>query len=258
MARIFPRIARNASSLALGLLVATLTGIAGAADKSPVSSLPSLPAPHDETDTPNGGAVAGLTVKPTGYGSYVELVAAKSQGYCLVASDAALRLQDTSSSSGDGDLWRLEEDATAGEATLERTRFAVLISDKKVWVKSRARIALRAVARADGLTVWAFREANGDVFLLARGADGGRESEAPPKKDDFDALRFVGSQCKFGATRISRGMARAGAVARLEGALPTIGEGKSKVYPRYSVDASLSQFGREQEPMLAVRIHVRN
>jgi hypothetical protein len=161
----------------------------------------------------------------------------------------------SSSSSGtENELWRLTE--ADGKATLERTRFEVASYLKSAWVKSRTSIELREVAKASGVTVWGYREPSGDVVLLARGGEGGRESARPKKVPEDQGIEFVSSDCSFGATRINAAAIRSGGAAQLRGSLPAVGEGKQKVIPRFVIDGSLAKLARDPEPVLSVRVRL--
>ena len=241
------------SLLALTLFAVSSPG--AAADKAPLSTLPTLPAPRDRTEPPADRGVAGLTVKvhESNARSYLELVATTSRGYCIAETEMALRLgASTYSVESTLDLWRLVE--ADGKATFERTRFGVDSPARDAWMKSKTTIELREVARSNGVTVWGFREASGDVVLLSRGATRGRETRT--RKADDDGFDFVSSDCTYGAVRLSASAAKKGAFAQLHGALPPVGEGKAKVVPRFVVDGSLAKLSRDPEPVLAVRVRL--
>jgi hypothetical protein len=238
------------------VLVATSVS---AGERAPASSLPTMPAPHDRSADPDKPlGVTGLKVTMTvraGDAGRPEVEAATSRGYCLASREYGLRLERSSTwDEHDQELWRLGE--TDGKATLERTRFAVMLPEKDASVKSQVTIPLREVARANGVVVWAYREANGDVVVLTRGGDRGREPIEAKKNDGVDSFNAVSSECAFGATRIPSSSSRLGGVAQLHGRLKAVGEGKEKVVPQFVVDASLSHVKRDGEPFLAVRIRL--
>jgi hypothetical protein len=218
-----------------------------------------LPAPHDRTEPPKDYGVPGLLVKEhaSTARSYTELAAATGRGYCIASREFGLSLETTAEfSERDPDryeLWRLVE--KDGKATFERTRFEVASYLTSAWVKSKTSIELREVARANGVTVWGYRDGS-DVVLLSRGADGGRETR--PKEDTQDTFDsdFVSSNCTFGAVRLSVATAKAGSLAQLHGTLPPVGEGKSKVVPQFVVDSTLAKFSRDPEPVLSVRVRL--
>lgn len=251
MHRMYRMLRMHRTPLPVAAVVLTLATNVIAADKTPVSALPVLRSVPDATDGPGASVIPGITIKEgEGKPSYFDVVA--SVGYCLVARDGGIHFYHSSTNTADPEVWRIVEND--GAASLERIRFGVLIGDRKPWLKSRVSIALREVARAEGVTVWGFREANGDVVLLARDADSGRESPRPAKKGEPIDSRFVSSDCTFGATVLDGTAALRGTSATLAGKLPAVGEGKRKTFPRFFVDASLSSFHHDGEPTLAVRI----
>jgi hypothetical protein len=226
-----------------------------AGETAPISSLPTLPTAKDRTDPPKDYGVPGLVIKEESSAgrSYFEARAVTAQGYCIASSEFGLRLASTSSvSSKEDELWRLVE--KDGKATFERTRYEVASSSNSAWVKSKTQIELRAVAHAHGVTVWGYREPSGDIVLLAHGATGGRQLR--PKKADEDSFSFVSSDCAFGATRLHAQEAKNGTFAQITGSLPAVGEGKSKVIPRFAIDSSLAKLARDPEPVLSVRVRV--
>ena len=242
------------SILALAAPFASVPAAAG--EKAPLSALPIVPAVRDRTDPPKDYGVPGLAVKEhaSAARSYLELVATTTRGYCIVDREYGFHLQSSTTSTGsrEMELWHLVE--ADGKATFERTRVELAASVNNVWAKGKTSIELRAVARSNGVTVWGFREASGDVVLLARGADGGRE--ALPRKPDEGGIDFVTSECAFGAVRLSSGVAKSGTLAQLRGVLPAVGEGKAKVVPHFVVDGSLAKLSRDPEPVLAVTVRI--
>lgn len=240
----------------LAAAATTLLGAvpANAGDRSPLSALPTLPAPRDRADPPKDRGVPGLVVKEhtSAARRYLELKAITSQGYCLAEHEYGLSLQSsTTATDRPGEVWRLVE--KDGGATFERTRYVVADDLGSAWVKSRSTIALREVTKANGVTVWGYRDANGDVVLLARGVRSGREIR-PPKDGEPAGVAFVPSDCAFGAARLSVGAAKSGVPAQLQGALPPEGEGKAKIVPRFVVDGTLAKVTRDPEPVLSVRV----
>ncbi|MBX3215802.1 MAG: hypothetical protein KF850_27435 [Labilithrix sp.] len=252
--RATPRARRRLSWLvAAGVLTLLGAADARAGDRSPISDLPVLPAPRDRADPPKDYGVPGLVVKEhtSAARRYLELRAVTSQGYCIAERGLGLRLHaSTTVTDEPGEVWRLVE--KDGGATFERTRYEVADDLNSAWVKSKTTIALREVTKANGVTVWGYRDTNGDVVLLARGASSGREVRPPT--NDFEGFDFITSDCAFGAARLSIGAAKKGVLAQLHGTLPAEGEGKSKVVPRFVVDGTLAKLARDPEPVLSVRV----
>ena len=244
-----------AAILAGAALFASSPGIAG--EKALVSTLPTLPAPRDRTDPPKDYGVTGLTVREheSAARSYLELAAATSRGYCIVDGEVGFRLESsTTALDSKMELWRFVE--ADGKATLERTRFEVSSYLKSAWTKSKTSVELREVARSNDVSVWGFRDAaSGEIVLLARGANGGREVR-PKKADEAGSFDFVSSECAFGAARLPPSAAKVGALVQLRGTLPPVGEGKAKITPQFVVDGSLAKLTRDPEPVLSVRVRM--
>lgn len=241
--------------IALSLATATLVpSLAAAGERSPISLLPTLATPARPKEPGEPTALAGLTVKEAGTPAHRwnTVDASGAAGYCLVARSEALWLSTTNGyGSGPDELWRFTE--ADGKAKLERTRFET--ADLKFRIKSRQSIELASVAKAHGVTVWGFREANNDVTLLARGSSSGREVEGL-RPDDGEAFQFTSSDCTFGAVRLAGKRASTGTIAQLRGELPPIGTGKDKRVPHFIIDASLSKLSRDPEPTLSVRVRL--
>lgn len=250
-----------ASMSVLVLLIATSTA-ASAGETKPVSALPMFPTPVPLKVPESMTSVPGLTVKSKDVRAghkWIDLSVSTSRGYCLRFGDevSISASRGTTGASAPEDLEVLRFIEKDSEASLERVRFRFQPSTEAVEVQGRSRVDLREVARsAQGVTVWGFRE-GADVYLLARAAQSGI---AVPKRSDDDGggERFLGSDCTFGLTRLTTNAPAAGTIAQLSGNLPPRGEGKSKVSPHFTIDASVSRLSRDPEPMLAVRIRVKD
>ena len=244
-------------ALAAAALLASSPGVAG--DKTPLSGLPTMPAPRDRTEAPQEykNGVAGVTVKEHASAAriYLEVVAATSRGFCIIERDWSFRLgYSTAEVDKPVEVWRLVEDD--GKATLERTRLEVAVDAKNAWTRSKTSIELRPMTRSNDVTVWAFRDGPaGDVVLVARGVDRGRELR--PLESE-GAPSFVSSECGFGAVRLMPSAAKTGTLAQLRGTLPHApsGRGEPKVTPEFLVDASLAKLSRDPEPVLSVRFRM--
>ena len=266
MTSTFHAFVRTAGAMTLLASCLLMPSSAHAADKKPLSSLPLMPekkdadAPLDLAKAPPIPGIAVKDVKNYGsIGTHVEVNAATTKGYCFVDREYGLRLSSASMSSPFNDeLWRFTE--TDGKAQLERTRIQVVPSEKAAWLRSRTTVELAPVTSAHGVTVWGFRE-GGDIVLVAKGADGGRESPHPKKDetaDGIDMVSFVSSDCGWGATRLNTQLSKAGTLAQLRGNLPPIGEGKQKVTPHFVINGSISKVSRDPEPILAVNVQLTN
>jgi len=246
---------------------------AQAAKTSLLSTLAAMPAPPAApvgapgtarvTETPNPPiAVPGVTLKTRdGYRDtkWHDLDAATGRGYCLVSRTGGLRWMSswgTSSRSNPEDLELdrlIEKD---GKVSLERTKVHFDPSDASITGMGTARVELHEVARnAQGVVAWAFRDGR-DVVILARKVDRGVESR--PADSEEGLIPFASAEgCPFAGARLDARKPEAGSIAQLSGTLPAKGEGKDKVVPQFTVDASLSRVARDTEPKLAVRIRIR-
>ncbi len=236
---------------------------AKAGTKAPLSSLAALPAPTPPRTPEATGAVKGLTVKTKDvYGGTVwhDVNASTGRGYCLATTESGYRWMSSWGASSKGIASDLDVDRLVekdGKATLERTRVHFDPTDASLTTKGRSQVELREVARTPaGIVVWAFRDGK-DVVVLARNIERGVESRHPSTEDGGSP--FISADgCPFAGVRLDARKPDAGSVAQLTGTLPPVGTGKSKVVPRFMVDASLSRVSRDPEPMIAVTVRVRD
>ncbi|MBS2019444.1 MAG: hypothetical protein JST00_41665 [Deltaproteobacteria bacterium] len=231
----------------------------------PLSSLNVLPtlAPV-RASGPAAVTVPGLTmkVKDSSRGAkWHDITAATGRGYCLAASDTGTRFMDTTGMSSTSehqelDLNRLFE--KDGKTMFERTRISLDGKTSTITAVGRAVVELSEVARGpEGLVVWGYRTAS-DVVVIAKRAERGTESSAKGG-DDGVAVPFVFVEgCPYAAARLDTKKPDVGAFAQLVGSLPAKGTGKDQAAPKFLVDASLSKLVRDPEPMVAVRVRVRD
>lgn len=251
---------KRAFAILAGLSLTALAAPAFA-EKTPISQLPTIAAPHDAKTPPKTYGVPGLKVgeHQVSQGStYYEVNATTKDGYCLLDDSFStfLNLTESTQPSEGGELWRFTE--KDGTATLERTRFELVTYLENAWVKSKTSVELHAVAKENGVTVWSMRQPNGDLVFLAKGAEGGREAHVPSKDEGGPLVGTATSSCSFGATQIDAAIVKTGGgIAQLNGSLPAIGEGKDKVVPRFTVDISAMKLSRDPEPEITVRVRVR-
>jgi hypothetical protein len=219
---------------------------------SSLLAMPAAPAVKDDLE-PKDVKIKVLSYNTTWY----ELSVAASKGYCVMPAFGT-RLSDTTSSSTDNDptfIYRLVE--KDGKATLEKTRLWFDAKEGKARVGTRVSVALAEITRANGVAVWGYKEGP-NVVLLARGVDGGVESAHPIPETGNGMFPFVGSDgCPYAMAHLDLSATKTGAVAQLTGNLPTRGKGKDAVTPKFIVDASLSKLSRDPEPMLSVRVRMR-
>lgn len=250
-----------AASVVLGASIANAGGAA-----APISSLPTLPAPAPvRVTTPAAIAVPGVSLKSRdGFGGskWHELTAATGRGYCFSATDTGLRFMDSYGTSSKGDLEELDLNRLVekdGKTSLERTRIVFDPSTATVTPKGRSTVELSEITRGpDGVVVWAYRTGH-EVMVITKRADRGMESHARGKPEDGIIIPFVSvDNCTYAGARLDVKRAESGSYAQLVGNLPPKGEGKEKVQQRFLVDASLSKVARDPEPILSVRIRVRD
>lgn len=220
---------------------------------STLSVMPAAPAVKD------GLEAKDVKIKETTYNqTWHEMTVATAKGYCVLPS-WGLRLTDTNSSSSDEAdptfIYRLAD--KDGKTTLEKTRFTFDAKAGTLKVGRHVSVELSEVARSQGVVVWGYKEGF-NIVLVARGVDGGTESAHPDDKTGAGAFPFVGSDgCPYAMARLDASAAKSGAIAQLTGALPTRGKGKDAVTPKFVVDASLSKLSRDPEPVLSVRVRMR-
>ncbi len=236
------------SALAVTTCIAS---VAMAGEKTPLSKLPMMgPAPQ-MLDKPRPKPAGLELVSKTASGN-PELTITPSKGYCIALGDGSLRKQLSPPNSGE--LWRFTEqkgEKDASKATLERMSFDVSTGATEAnRTSSIVRTDLSIVAKSAHVTVYSFRGANGDIMLIARHAQQGRETT----QDSTDSVRpFVFSECEFGAVQLSTAKAKGGTVAQLMGQVPKNDKTQTPEI-HFTIDASLAKVGRDPEPILSVRI----
>lgn len=249
------------ASLAAGLFASTR---ASAGTSSPLSSIKTIPSLTPiRAVTPAAVTVPGLTLKTRdGYGAtkWHDLKAATGRGYCLSSIEGGFRFMDnygvsSKSEPDELDLDRLFE--KDGKTLLERTRISIDGKTATVTAVGRAVVELHEVGRGpEGVVVWAYR-VGPDVIVLSKRVDRGVESQRVT--DDGTTVPFVSVDgCPYAGARLDAKKPEVGTFAQLIGDLPAKGEGKNKTTPKFFVDASLSKVARDPEPMLAVRVRIRD
>lgn len=251
-----------ASSLAVGLFASSR---ASAGTSSPLSTIKTLPGltPIRAT-TPAAVAVPGLTLKTRdGYGAtkWHDLKASTGRGYCFSSTDGGFRFMDNYGVSSKAEPEELDLDRLFekdGKTLLERTRLAIDGKTSTVTAVGRAVVELQEIARgAEGVVVWAYRMGP-DVIVLTKRVDRGMEG-FQRASDDGTTVPFVSVDgCPYAGARLDAKKPEAGTFAQLMGELPAKGTGKDKTTQRFFVDASLSKVARDPEPMIAVRIRIRD
>jgi hypothetical protein len=247
---------------ALIALTALVPSEAHAGTTSPLSSLRSLPRPAPLELPAAPAAVPGLTVKSKdGHAQtrWLDLTASTGRGYCLASQDGGSRWMGAYGTSSRGSAEDLDLDRLVekdGKVTLERTRVHFDPPSASVTAMGRSSVELQEVARTSaGIVVWAYREGK-NVIVLARNVEGGTDSRRRDQDEPPPFLSVDG--CPFAGARLDGRKPEAGSVAQLAGNLPAKGTGKEKVTPRFIIDASLSHVARDPEPVLAVRVRVRD
>ena len=217
------------------LLLALLLPSLAAADTTPLSVFPDKPVRYAQAagSLPAVATVAGSnhTVRVTG-------------GACVIYDpppywidgDAALTGQSDELETGDSSSFGLERLVTRGD-TVEIERITASVIYGEIVPTARSRIPLHPVARLDGLTVYAYRW-GAQIFLVTRST-----GTALRRRDGGLGLEEA-SYCGpvYTALRLRKGSSQ---VAQIEGTVPRTGK-------PYLIDASVTQTGRDPEPLLAV------
>jgi len=242
-------------------LVAALAVTVPAAAEAPVplSSIAALSAPAPvKVASPRAVGLAGVTLKSIDHPRrpWHELTATTSRGFCIAAHPGSFQWSSIYTVMADTpeevDLTRLVDNG--GQATLEKTRIVFDPHTRTITPKSHSSVALREVGRGpEGVVVWAYRDGQ-DVIVLATKVDRGFESPA----DLGDDSPFLsGDGCPYAGARLDVRTPDVGAFVQLGGALPASRAEKDRTSRRFVVDASVSRVARDPEPMLAVRVRVR-
>lgn len=262
---------RTPAAARLGLAAASLgltvlaSSIANAGTPSPLSTIHTLPqlSPLRAT-TPVAVTVPGVTLKTRdGYNGtkWHDLTTATGRGYCFASTDGGFRFMNTMGMSSKSDRDEVDLDRLFekdGKTMFERTRVALDGTTATVTAVGRATVELQEIGRGpEGLVVWAYRTGP-DVIVLTKRADRGMES-FQRQSDDGMQVPFVSVDgCPYAGARLDAKKPEAGTFAQLVGTLPAKGTGKEKVEQKFFVDASLSKVARDPEPMISVRIRVRD
>jgi hypothetical protein len=233
-----PGAARRACLLALPLAFAlALAPAAAAAEAIPLSTLPETPARY-------ATAAGKVHAEVRGYASSTADVAA-APPVCLIPAPPRYWIDGDADAAGGrfstfsfdrGTTFGVERLAIRGDAA-ELERVVVRTLGRELAPEARSRISLLTVAKLDGLAVYAYRW-HAQVYLIAQSTDD-------------TAVRTVGHTELMGAAECGVNYAllwvRNGSseVAQIFGRIPRTGK-------RYVVDASVSQTGRDPEPLLAV------
>lgn len=231
-----PGAARRACLLALPLAFA-LAPAPAAAEAIPLSTLPETPARY-------AAAAGKVHAEVRGYASNTADVAA-APPVCLISNpprywidgDAAAAEGRFSTFSFDnGTAFGIERLAIRGDAA-ELERVAVRTLQRELVPEARSRIPLLTVAKLDGLAVYAYRW-HAQVYLIAQSTD-----DAAVRTDGHVELMGP-AECgvNYALLWVRNGSSE---VAQIRGRIPRTGK-------RYVIDASVSQTGRDPEPLLAV------
>jgi len=249
--------------LAASATLATLLGssLASAGTTAPLSSIAALPGPSGVRGTSAGAAIPGLSLKSKDGDrgtQWHDLTAASGRGYCISQKTSGYRWSSTYSGSSrsaeeDLDLDRLVE--KDGVVTFERTRVHFNPMQGSIEATGRSQVTLKEVTRsASGVVVWAFREEKA-IVVLAKRASSGVEGH---QVGDEGTVPFVSAEgCPFAGARIDARRPEAGSFAQLTGTLAPRGTGKDRVVPMFIIDASVSRVTRDPEPLLSVRVRMR-
>jgi len=230
----------RAPFLALALLLAPapalLSSAPAFADPIPLSSLPAKPARYAQAAGP---LPAKITDDRSRYS-----IAPSGPLTCMIVDgpqywidgDAFLEGHWTDLVTDRGVQFGIERLVVRdGAAELERINAS--IEDRAIVPSARSRIPLHAVAKLDGLVVYAYRW-DAKVFLLARSLP-----DASLRSDGSEGLTSA-PECGLVYTQLTvrRGSSQA---VQIRGKVPSTGK-------PYLIDASISQTSRDPDPLLSV------
>jgi hypothetical protein len=217
------------------LLLSLFAPAVAAADTTPLSTFPEKPVRYGQAagSLPAVATVVGSnhTVRVTG-----GACAIYDPPAYWIDGDAALTGASDELEASDPEPFGLERLVTRGD-TVEIERITASIIYGEIVPTARSRIPLHPVAALDGLTVYAYRW-GARIFLVTRSSettfrrrDGGLGLEEAP-----------GCGPVYTTMRLRNGSSQ---LAQIQGTVP--GTGKP-----YLVDASVTQTGRDPEPLLSV------
>ena len=236
-----PGAARRACLLALALpltLTLALAPGAAAAEAIPLSILPETPARY-------AAAAGKVHAEVRGYSSSSNTADVAAQPpVCLIYEpppywidgDARPENRFSTFSFDHGTRFGIERLSIRGDAA-ELERVAVRTNYRELVPEARSRIPLLTVAKLDGLAVYAYRWRS-QVYLIAQSTD-----DTAVRTDGHVELMGA-AECgvNYALMWVRNGSSE---VAQIRGRVPRTGK-------RYVVDASVSQTGRDPEPLLAV------
>jgi hypothetical protein len=217
------------------LLLSLLAPAIAAADTTPLSTFPEKPVRYGQAagSLPAVATVAGSnhTVRVTG-------------GACVIYDPPAYWIDGDAALTGPSDEletrdpapFGLERLVTRGD-TVEIERITASVLYGEIVPSARSRIPLYPVARLDSLTVYAYRW-GARIFLVTRSSD-----TALRRRDGglgLEEAPYCGPV--YTMLRIRNGSSQ---LAQIQGNVP--GTGKP-----YLIDASVTQTGRDPEPILSV------
>jgi hypothetical protein len=250
------------SAAAIGLATLLGSSFASAGTTAPLSTIATLPAPTALKGAEPATSLPGLSLKSKdAYRGTVfhDLSAATGRGYCITQKTFGYRWSSTYGGSSTGSEEELDLDRLVekdGTAMLERTRVVFRPMYGTVTATGRSQVKLTEVTRtASGIVVWAFREDKA-IVILARRATGGVEGHQLAEEGQGSFVSADG--CAFAGARVDARKPESGSFAQLTGSLPPEGTGKDRVTPTFIIDASVSRVTRDPEPMLSVRVRMKN
>lgn len=249
-----------AVSLLLGAVLVAPS--AGAATTAPLSSIAALPRPAALKLPEATTTVPGLSIKEKeGYkhSKWYDVNAATGRGYCLAQFEGGSRWMSSTGASDKSDAQDLDLDRLVekdGKAILERTVVHFDPGYGTVVATGRSHVELHELARnPSGVVVWGYRDGS-SVVVLARNVERGLDSRKLSEEGTFPFASSDG--CPYAGARLDARKPDAGSFVQLTGALAPVGTGKDKVFPRFTVDASVSRVARDPEPLLAIRVRMHD
>lgn len=222
-----------------GAALLALAPAAAAADTLPLSALPSKPARYAQAEGPFHAKVQDDPTYYTLTGTRPSVCFATEAPAYWVDGDSPSWGRWPELQVGAREPFGIERLVVRGDsAELERITAEIVYGE--LVPLGRSRITLHEVARLEGLVVYAYRWQS-KIFVLTRSAG----MPPPPPELEMAGMGDPAPECGVVQATLHLRADGTSRVSQLRGTVP--GTGK-----RFLIDASISQTGRDPEPLLAV------